>query len=268
MESRQVKSFSYTQLAMLQKCGVQYEFRYVKGIKAPPGIALIRGRGVDEATRLNLSQKVKSRQEAPEDVVADAAAQAVDEGFAGELALTEEEQTVGTDKLKGRTKDTAVGLALLHRAKVSPTFQPVAVQKKITLTPNPKALSKSLVGYLDVEDEAGAVRDTKSSKRTPGGDAAEKSDQLTMYALLTKAQKGTLPSAVILDTLIETEAGNRSIDTKRSVRTDADLDRLVLRLQAAEKSIQAGLFLPTNPESWWCSRNWCGYYRMCPFVKQ
>lgn len=259
--------FSYTQLSMLQRCGVQYEFRYVKGIKAPPGVALIRGRGVDEATRLNLSQKIKTRQEAPEDLIADAAAQAVDTGFAGEVALTEEEATVGADKLKGKTKDTAVALALLHRAKVSPTFQPVAVQKKITLTPNPKALSKSLVGYLDVEDDSGAVRDTKSSKKSPSRDAAEKSDQLTMYALLKKAETGKLPSAVVLDTLVETEAGNRSITTQRESRTDADLDRLILRLQAAEKSIQAGLFLPTNPESWWCSRNWCGYYRICPFVK-
>jgi hypothetical protein len=89
-----------------------------------------------------------------------------------------------------------------------------------------------------------------------------------MYAMLKLAETGKLPSGVFLDTLVQTQAGNRSVVTQRSSREEADIQRLELRLQAAEKAKQAGIFLPTNPESWWCSANWCGYFQVCPYTKK
>jgi Uncharacterized protein conserved in archaea len=264
-EKRRV--FSSTQLTMLQRCGMQYFYRYVEGIKMAPTVALLRGSAVHTGVAVNLRQKIKSGVELPVDDVKDAARDAVDAAFMGEIALTEEERSRGMSLIKGDTKDMAIGLAALHTLKVSPTFQPVAVEKQITLRTDPAIFPMDLTGIIDVEDDAAAVRDTKTSSKAPNEDAAETSEQLTMYALLYQAEKGRLPSEVVLDTLVRTKGGKETPYLNKSARTEADLHRLTLRLGKAAEAIEKEVFIPTNPESWWCSANWCGYYNICAFGK-
>jgi len=34
-------------------------------------------------------------------------------------------------------------------------------------------------------------------------------------------------------------------------------------------AIKTGIFPPTNPDSWWCSEKWCGYWDdVCPFGRK
>ena len=49
---------SASQLSMMARCPVQWEFRYAKGIKSPPGVALLVGKATHvsvEAGRLVVS---------------------------------------------------------------------------------------------------------------------------------------------------------------------------------------------------------------------
>jgi len=268
-QGQEVKTrpMSITQLSMYQKCGVQYEFRYAMGIKIPPGVQQIRGSAVHRSIAYNYRQKIGSKEDLPPDVLKDVAAQAVDESFAGEVLLQEEEETVGVAKLRDATKDTVVGMTQVYREKLSPQIQPVAVEEHVTVTPDPKLYPRALTGIEDLVDSNRIVHDTKTAAKKPNADAADKSQQLTMYSILEKARSGQAPAGLALDTLIETASGNRSVDVQVTQRTAEDANRLLLRLTTALHGIEAGVFIPTNPENWWCSQKWCGYYRICPYVR-
>jgi hypothetical protein len=252
---------------MYQKCGVQYEFRYIRGMKVPPGVAQIRGSAVHRSIEHNYRQKIGSKTDLPLDVVKDVAAEAVDVSFAGEVSFLEEEEKVGVRKIRDTTKDTAVGLAQAYREKKAPTIQPIAVEEHVTVSPDPSAFPRPLTGIEDLVDDQRIVHDTKTASKTPNADAADKSQQLSMYAILERARSGQDPAGLALDTLIETSGGKRSIVTQTTTRTPEDASRLLLRLATAIRGIEAGVFVPTNPENWWCSNKWCGYFNVCPFVR-
>jgi hypothetical protein len=66
-----------------------------------------------------------------------------------------------------------------------------------------------------------------------------------------------------------TEAGNVSINVQESTRDAADIEQLKGRMALTLAAIQTGVFPPTNPDNWWCSERWCGYWDgICPFGKK
>lgn len=257
-------SRSVSQLNMLQRCGIQYEFRYVKGMKAPPGTALIRGRSVDEAVSMNYDQKIESRVDLPVDQMQDCAAQSVDSLFSEDVHLVGREAGMGKAKVQGVIKDTAVGLTGTYREKISPEIQPVTVQAKMTADLEDDSLLP-FVGIVDLIDEELIIHDTKTAGKKPADDVAAKSQQLTTYSLLYRLQTGMKEKALQLDTVIQTSAGNRSTNIQRTTRNEDQMASLVHRFQKAEDAIRKGVFIPTNPDNWWCSSSWCGYYDICPF---
>jgi len=260
---------SVSALQMFQRCPQQYEFRYVKGLKIPPGVSQIRGRGFHAGVAHNFRQKVATRQDLPIDEVAGATADEVEIGFAGEVFLLPEERGVGISKLKGQAKDQAVRMTAVHHEKIAPKIQPALVEKPITLRPDPGKFPINIMGILDLTDEQDVIRDNKTASKTPNQDAAEKSQQLTMYALLFRALTGRKEKAVALDTVVLTAAGNASISLQESIRDGGDIEVLKQRLEVTVSAIQSGIFPPTNPESWWCSEKWCGYWDgVCPFGKR
>ena len=58
---------SVSALEMHQRCPKQYEFRYVEGMKIPPGIALIRGKAFHSGVAHNYKQKIESAKDLPLD---------------------------------------------------------------------------------------------------------------------------------------------------------------------------------------------------------
>lgn len=258
---------SVSQLVTVQRCGVQYEFRYVKGMRMPPGAAMIRGTGVHKGAEHNYRQKVKSRADLPLDEVVDAAVQSVRDSFRGGVLFTPEEASVGPARVRDDTIDVAARLMRLHQEKVSPTVQPAMVERKITMAVEPAEMSRDLVGVLDMVTEGGHLPDLKTSSRVPSQDDVDSDQQLTMGALLYRALTGKEEAGVGLTTLVPAAPGKERVDIKTSRRDLEDVEVLVRRLKRAAQVIDAGVFLPTNPRNWWCSASWCGYWPVCPFVR-
>jgi hypothetical protein len=260
---------SVSGLQMHQRCPKQYEFRYVEGLKIPPGVAQIRGRAFHGGIAHNFRQKVGTRQDLPLDEVQGATAEQVDSEFAGEVFLLPEEKTVGVSKLKAVTKDEAVRMIGKHHAEIAPAIQPVMVEQKITLRPDPEKFPAEIVGVLDLADEQDFIRDNKTASKTPNADAAQASQQLTTYALLFRAKTGRKERGVALDTVVMTKAGTLSVNVQESTRDGQDIERLKNRMQIALAAIKTGIFPPANPDSWWCSEKWCGYWdSVCPFGRK
>lgn len=260
---------SITQLRMLQRCGQQYVYRYLEGIKAPPGVALLVGRAVDDSVNFNLRSKIATGfLHAPELVEEVASASLRREwDAAGDVALDPEERSVGTSRTRDAAVDTSVALAGLHAREAAPALSPSRVQHRFELDLG--AVAEKPVrfsGVIDVVETSGTVRDTKTAKRAPSADAAALDDQLTAYALAVHAETGAQAVPVFLDVLTKTKVPKYV--QSGAVRIPEDYQPLLQRIVAARRSIDAGVFLPARPEDWWCSQKFCGYWDRCPFARR
>lgn len=250
---------SNSQLNMLSRCGMQYFFRYVEGIKSPPGVQLILGKGVHSSVETNLRAKMAGESLALEAVTQAAAEATRAEWAKEEPLLTEEDREAGAANVLGRTVDTAVALAGLHARQVAPSISPVAIEAGFTI--ELPGFPFDLVGYKDVE-EATRVRDTKTTGKAPKEGSADESTQLTLYHMESAARGVSVD--VQLDYLV---AGTRPrYVPQASQRTTDDHIRLLRRIEVYAAQIESGVFPPTDPGNWCCSAKWCGYYeKHCPW---
>jgi hypothetical protein len=128
-----------------------------------------------------------------------------------------------------------------------------------------------LIGYMDI-DEGSTVRDTKTTRGFPKEDDVISSSQLTFYAMAKFVLDGKKPDAVMLDYLLDRSRNKRDTAPKAvtliSQRDEAHFQALLNRIERAQQVIESGVFMPAPPGSWWCSESWCGYWNLCPWVRQ
>ena len=263
------KHLSISQLDLLSKCGYAWYLRYVMGIIAPPGIALIIGSGVDAPISADMMAKALDGSLLPEETIKDLASDKADELWET-VELQPDEIKEGKRKLKGETKDMTVNLSLLHHREFGPEITPKmymsdkgmvpAVQRWFRL--ELEGYDYDLVGVMD-QQEVGRIRDTKTIGKSPAKDAADRSMQLTLYSLAAEVIDGEQATEVCLDFLVKNQTPKAV--TQKSTRTAEDHLALLNRVEAATKVIDAGAFVPARPDDWWCSPQWCGYYH-CKYV--
>jgi hypothetical protein len=250
---------------MMTKCGEQYRFRYIEGIKSPPGVALIIGRGVDEPVNMDLGNKIATGSLLPDeqiaDIARDATAHAWDED---DVQLWDDDADMGAAKAKAEAIDTAIVLAKLHHMEAAPRINPSHVQRYWKLGVN--GLDLELQGVIDVQEGSISVRDTKTSRKYPSADEADKNLQLTTYALAVRQIDGASPVKVCLDYCVRTKTPK--LVQLESKRTDADYIHLFERIFAAQQSIEKGIFMPAPIDSWYCSERWCGYFNKCRYARR
>lgn len=255
-------ALSSSMLRTLRNCGMQYYYRYVEGIIARPGVAMVIGTATHKAIEINLTAKRDTGELLAPEAVEQQAAEALDNTWDGEQPiLYDKELIVGEKATRGWAKDVAVALSRLHHTTLAPRIQPVHLERYWRL--ELKGFPMDLDGFIDIQ-EPSAVRDTKTKAKSPSDDEADRSTQLTAYALAVRTIDGALPMAVHLDFLIHTKEPKQL--TLTSVRTDEDFRSLLLEVERACRVIEAGAFMPTDPANWQCSERWCGYYNeLCPF---
>jgi len=255
---------SNTQLAMYARCAAQYEFRYIEGLRIPPGIALLQGTGYHRGVETNFRQKMESHEDLPATDIIDASVAAFDAEQAGGYSLTDEEASVGAKNVLGRARDKLVEVATLHAEQQAPDYQPVAVEH-VQRIEFPLA-SHDLLTITDLRDDAGRVTDFKTAARKKPEASIHSDLQLTIYAAAYRIDTGELPKEVRQDVVTKTKTPARQI--LRSRRDEADFWALLQRINTILGAIQAGSFPPCSPDSWVCSPRYCGYFvgGPCPYV--
>lgn len=253
---------SVSQISMLERCGLQWLYRYREGIIAPPGVALVKGKGVHKSVETNLEHVIETDGDMiPREYAQTVAADHVRREFQEqEIALTEEEKAAGVKRVMGEAIDDAVRLATLHYDEVAPRIEPVHVERKWTLelTGSPY----DLVGVIDVQ-ESSIIRDTKTKSKSPTKTEADTSLQLTAYSLAAETLDGKRPEVVQLDALVSTK--EPKYVALRSTRNEHDYGRLYRRIEHAVRVIEKEAFMPASEDSWVCSPDFCGYWDRCPF---
>jgi hypothetical protein len=265
-----VVRWSNSALTTLQQCGEKFRRRYIEREYGPPSPRMLRGTVVHRTASRALLRKLTDRTLPTVEEAKDAAAGEFERAWTSGVVLSDEEQAQGAATVRGEAKDFAVDLSGFHVGTVAPVIEPVAIERKITV--KPKDSDIEILGTVDLIDrrpDGEAIRDLKTSEKSPYATAAETSQQLSLYGLIRLAETGALPVRYTLDYLVRTpkkaEKKHVPLETTRDM---ADMRALVHRINTAVEAVKRGSFVPANPDSWWCSRAYCDYFTDCPYVRR
>jgi len=247
---------SWTQINMFGRCGLQYLYRYVQGERRPPGVALLVGSGTHEGVEASLVHKL-SGAPATLEQVQEAARDGVRRRFADEVVLTDDEHALGRDKVAGAAIDTAARLAGLYHEEVTPTREPLAVERPWEID---LGGGVTVSGVTDLVC-ADAIDDLKTAGKAPGADAI-RTPQLALNQLAIQTIDGQAPERVRLVTL--TKTARPKVVTQEATIGDRERAAVVTRIEAVAAAIKAGVFVPADPTSWTCTPKFCGWWDRCP----
>jgi hypothetical protein len=246
------KRYHQSEIQTFLKCGKQWEFRYVMGIKTPPKAALTVGSSVDAAVTRNLIEKVKSGADLPTQDVLDA--------YSTDFDLRAKETAWGEDS-EGAQKDMGASLVKLHHEQIAPSIAPASVQESFVIETD---AGYDLGGTIDLTETSGVVADTKTSKLKYAENAIERALQPAMYDFAYEALHGKRAEGFRFDVLIKpTKTLPPKIQRVVGKVTDADRSWLFETITQVDKAIKAGVAQPAADGAWWCSKDWCGYWSMC-----
>lgn len=236
---------SPSKIDMHARCPMQIEWRYVKGIIAPPSIAMVEGTKYHETAAYRNERVMKNKKVVEKEML---------DHFQHRV-----EDMLNKDGKKDIDWGEENEDSLLLRAKkliprlfkdLAPVGRPLAIEEKFKM----HVENIPIVGITDLRDEGG-VADYKVVGQKKNQAVADSSVQLTIYALHHKTKK------VRLDQLVKSQNG----DSLRlwSTRSAGDFKWLGIIAGRTWDSIMTGLFPPCDPTSWVCSPKWCGWYRFC-----
>jgi hypothetical protein len=239
------------------RCGRQWMYAYVQGVKAAPSLRAVRGIAVHAGVELNFRQKMQTKTDLPIADVQDAFGDAYD-------AETRDGYEAKEGETHGSVKDMGY--------KMAENIQPVIVEEPISFTINGQVWTGQIdYGTLEPTtlwgepEESICVRDAKTSAQTPRPDSYLVN--MTGYALSVRQATGKKEAGVKFDYVVGPKNGKpyyKEIDT--GVVTDEQIKAFAWVVGDVSDKIKQGSFPAnglTNPGV--C--DWCGYRAMCPAYK-
>lgn len=259
------RQLHFSGLDKLWTCGEQFRRIYLTGERLPKGTYVAVGSGVDTAVTRNLANKISDglllEIEEVKDIARDAASFELSNN---EIILDRDEIGIGAKQAYANAIDKAVRLAALHSIEIAPKLHPTHVQRRWEI--EVPGIPFDLVGTIDIQEGAIALRDTKTSGKTPNKNIADMSLQLTIYSLALRTIDGNAPAIVALDYLIDNK--KPVAKTFISTRTDEDYHAVLARIFNAAEIIEKQAFTPAQPTDWRCSKEWCGFADNCKFFQR
>ena len=272
---------SASQIGMYQRCGRQYEFRYIKGLKEPPALKPTAGKAGHAGIEAHMRAKMRTGEDPEVNVMLDIF-DASWNAQAPDIELQPEEDL-------GKTKDYIAWTLRQYHAEAAPNVTPRAIEQEFLLPL--RVLDEVLPpikGYIDlIKVPANGpatldIDDTKFVLPGKGGRVYIKSqsdvdwsDQMTLYDMAMTAAGITAdriglvsmvgpkfkdgdPIPAEMPKIVPIYRDERLMAP--SVRSSMH-SRLKLKIQAIVRAIRNGTFIPTNdPRT--CS--WCGFRKVCP----
>lgn len=238
---------SVSQLKMFLRCPLQYFFRYVCDLKAPPTGDLTLGRTIHQTLGDNYRQKIRSHY----DLIFSDITEVFDEHWEREVRETKFSDGEKPDKLR----EQGIKLLETYFNEVAPDINPVAIEQEFLIDMNFTKLP--LKGYIDLIDDEGYIIDHKTTKRSFPENSAEKDIQLTAYAMAYRALNGQEEKGVRLDVMVRNK--QPKIQQLYGTRTQADIDRFSRLVGQVENAIRSSVYYPN--EGYMCGI--CGYQGMC-----
>lgn len=248
-----IKELSPSKIGMFRRCPFQYQLRYCENLKIPPASALAWGSSSHTALEHNYREKVKSKMDVPVGTLTDVFVESW-RTYKAEVALEEGENF---DKLENE----GIDMMKAYHSEVAPSVMPrlVEIASYVPLTPQ---INLSVKIDMVTMDEV--IKDHKTSKKSPAKNALEKDMQVSSYWFTYQQQEGKDPAGAEWDWLVRTK--KPKFVSLQATRTPRAIERFKNICEVTARQItacyKAGAF-PPNEDSWVCSYNYCGYWRIC-----
>lgn len=244
--------YHQSSIDMFQRCGLQWKFRYVDGIKMKPAAALTVGSSVDAAVTHNLEQKINSHLDLPEREVVDA--------FETTWNKLKDETDFSASN-EGTEKDIGVQLTRLHHKSAAPLINPKHVQWNFNIE---TGRGYRVGGTADIIGKDGIVEDTKTSKNAYDPDSVQNKFQPAMYSWAAGKEGVGNADGFRYRVLIKpTKTMGVRLQTIESPVLKSAQDWMFNTIDKVHAAIKSGNFIPAQPDSWVCTKKWCGYWDIC-----
>lgn len=256
--------FSFSRLFSYLKCGELYRRAEIEHDYIPPPIVFLRGGSVHKGAEENYKYKILLGHDLPEKNVVEIACEAYTQRLYKEGVYLSKEEKTRKNQALAEGKDSVMRLSQKFIQETAPLVTPLEVEKKFEIPIGPHLFR----GRIDTIDKGltpgdhGLLEIKTVAARKPQA-FIDDSDQISMYTLAHKLLYGKWPTRLAMDMLVNTKKAYyyRLITERKQWQIDAFLRRIFATIRGIEK----GVFLPTNPQNWWCSERYCGYYPTCPY---
>lgn len=268
---------SHSKVDMLARCGEQYRFRYIDGLRQPPSVASAVGNAIDHAVASEFAARAR-RSTLPREEIAEKAAGVVRAAWPNVKTHAED-----AEQTQGEAIDRAVRMSLAYHAKQA-RFVPVDHVARWFSLRLDDATGDELNGRIDVDTLDGGVVDVKSraSGMKPNPSEAHASDQLTGYALARRILDTPTPETVpvALHVIVDRPKGGKldgvaaddpagvNVFAMNSHRTAEHMAAYLDRVHRAREVIRAGAFMPARLGEVLCSERFCGFWNLCKFSRR
>ena len=249
-------------LRLLQLCGEAFRRRYVEGQRTTYGTPVVIGNATHDSAEVDLTLKVDEGSLMVDEAVPDIASDAFERAWSNPEFELDADQAQAKAKVKADSKDLTIELAKLHHQTLAPVIQPALIEERLDI--EVPGFPLRLVGYADVIETDGAIRDLKTRGKRPRQQDVDDDLGLALYAMGVEVAHGTRPPSIGLDVLVKTKT-----PTAVSVFGEpaTNHEPLLRRIERAALVIEAGAYLPAEPGHWKCSEKFCDYYDDCPWGK-
>ena len=245
-----LQKISFSGISTYLRCAKQFEWRYIKGIKSPPAIAMTEGSAHHDALEYNNNHKIKNGRDLKDSVVT--------EKFVDSLRQrVEKEQVAYEDESESAIIERGGIWHKKYMRDFAPKLEPVSAEKEHMKEID---LGGRLVRFHAFTDLVvpNKIIDYKTTSAYGFNNKKREIDndlQLTFYSWLEKLRKvgqicfikGNVPDV-------------RELESTRNVKQVAWALRIA---EEVVKAIDAGAFPMCPPTAWNCSQRFCGYYSRC-----
>lgn len=249
-----MRHVSPSQINTWLKCQMQWYFRYIEGLKVPSSGAQFTGTTYHKTLAHNYEQKVETKQDIPATDAQEYCAEAFDSG------LTETEVQFDGDK-PGEMKDKAVRAVALHVTERAPALEPVTVEKKWEL---PLTGDTTLMCITDMTTTDHAIIDHKFSSRAKNEADLPNDIQANLYQWMMREIEPLEPWRFTWEVAVAGKTPKTQTLSIESKPKELEWFHQLAKgtVAAIGQATESGVFVP-NPNGWWCSPKWCGYYDRC-----
>jgi hypothetical protein len=249
-----VDHLSLASIQLFERCPEKWRRRYLEREYEPPNGKMILGSAAGAAEAQSYALKIEDGEGFTTEQVRD------EFDAEWEDRIHREEIEWGSDK-PGELKDSGVLALECYHEIIAPEVVPISVEREFTLSW--PGIDWSVIGYLDLEDADGDVRDLKMRGRRLSQKDADVDLQPTLYLAARRAEQ-TPAQAFVFDTMIR--SARPYAEPVTTLRTDAQLDHMATRIFQAAIEIEwrtlTGNWTGAPPGSWFCGT--CSYMD-CPW---
>ncbi len=289
--------YSPSQVYSFNDCPRKYYYRYRQGIDMPPNANMLLGSACHSGFEKNYQQKIESKKDLPLDEIMDMFGQSFDVDIK-QWEIIDWKDKVGVGKKKEivekkpeEIKDEGYRVMRVYRQEVSPSIQPIAVERDIPNMCFESDIGEILYrGRIDLIQEGDNVYDHKIVKSFAGENDVRLNYQVTSYAVGWSLISGKPIEqiSVNLDYYVRNkEIAHHRCTTNRN-QFQVELLKNMIKLLHTSVVCLEGINPETgkkyvNPltkkeytldetfsrnirtgrEAWHCSPMYCGYYPLC-----